>query len=837
MHSPNASERELFDVCIDLAPAERQSYLEQHCPDLSLRERVLRLLRAHEKPALLDTPLEETNHRHPARIGPYEIIRPIGEGGMGIVYEALQTQPVRRHVAVKIVRLGLDSRQVISRFEAERQALAAMDHPFIAKVLDAGEDDSGRPYFAMELVQGTPLTEFSDANRLTLRQRLSLFVLICQAVQHAHQKGVVHRDLKPSNILVSADGNSTLPRIIDFGIAKAVGPAQSDDTALTLHGQTVGTPVYMSPEQAGMDGLDIDTRSDIFSLGVILFQMLAGVLPRDPADGGVHRFLAELADPNVNFPYASGRLEKLPPEELRRIADLRSTTPQDLLKELKGDLDWIVFAATEKERAHRYPTATALADDIERYLSNRPVRARPPSGRYLLGKFLRRNAGGVAAAAVALAAILAGTAGVTIALLKAQAAEKTALREAETARRVTAFLTGLFETADPNEARGSTITVKELLDRGAARLARELRGDPLIEARLSQTLARVHNSLGLYPRSLELAKRAVALAERHNDRALLASSLMALGQAQQRSAGYAAARGSFERALRLRETLLGPSHVEVAEAANSLAGVYWQLEDPDEALKLYQRSLAIYESHYGPDHPDIGSTLRGISMVHEQAGRNQEALDAAVRALKVLEFTLGPDHPTVADALDSVGILHRDMKQPALARPLHERALELRLRVLGPDHPVVAYSYLNLGRMAAEQNDLNGAQPFYEKGLALRERTLGANHPRTADVAESYAILEARRGRLAESQKLFERSLASYLASYGPTHSETLESRRNLAILLAMRGRNDEAIEQLREAAENGYAASLHLEDAAFSKLRSHPGWAALEAAVALKST
>ncbi|NWF85336.1 MAG: serine/threonine protein kinase, partial [Bryobacteraceae bacterium] len=435
---------------------------------------------------------------------------------MGIVYEALQTQPVRRHVALKIVRLGLDSRQVMARFEAERQALAAMDHPFIAKVLDAGEDDVGRPYFAMELVHGTPLTDFCDANRLTLRQRLSLFVLICQAVQHAHHKGVLHRDLKPSNILVSTEGKTTLPHIIDFGIAKAIGPADSDVTALTLHGQTVGTPAYMSPEQAGMDGLDVDTRSDIFSLGVILYQILAGVLPGDPADGGFHRFLAQLADPNVNFPYASSRYEKLPEEEQRRIAGLRSTTPKALLRELKGDLDWIVFAATEKDRAHRYPAATALADDIERYLSSRPLRARPPSGLYLLGKFLRRNTGGVAAAAVALAAILAGSAGVTMALLKAQAAEKSALREAETARRVTAFLTGLFETADPNEARGSTITVKELLDRGAARLARELRGDPVIEARLSQTLARVHSSLGLYPRSLELAKRAVELAERHN---------------------------------------------------------------------------------------------------------------------------------------------------------------------------------------------------------------------------------------------------------------------------------------------------------------------------------
>ncbi len=289
MQSPGASERELFDACLDIAPGDRQAYLELHCPDSSLRERVLRLLRSNESTALLDTPLEETFHRHPSRIGVYDIVRPIGEGGMGIVYEALQTEPVRRRVALKIVRLGLDSRQVIARFEAERQALAVMDHPYIARVLDAGEDEAGRPFFVMELVQGRPLTEFCDANRLTLRQRLRLFVLICHAVQHAHQKGVVHRDLKPSNILVSSDGNTTIPRIIDFGIAKAVGQAHAGTTGLTLHGQTMGTPAYMSPEQAGLDGLDVDTRSDIFSLGVILYQVLAGVLPRDPDEIGLLR--------------------------------------------------------------------------------------------------------------------------------------------------------------------------------------------------------------------------------------------------------------------------------------------------------------------------------------------------------------------------------------------------------------------------------------------------------------------------------------------------------------------------------------------------------------------
>lgn len=830
MQLPGASERELFDACLELLPVDREGFLEENCSDPERRERVMRLLRAHDEAGSpLDTPLDVPAESERTRIGPYEIIRPIGEGGMGMVYEAFQTEPVRRRVALKIIRLGLDSKQVSARFEAERQALAVMDHPYIARVLDAGEDATGRPYFVMELVEGRPLSQFCDEKRLTLRQRLVLFTLICQAVQHAHQKGVVHRDLKPSNILVASDGSACLPRVIDFGIAKALGPALLDTTALTMHGQTLGTPAYMSPEQAGLDGLDVDTRADIYSLGVILHQLLSGVLPEDPAELGLPRFLAALTNTRHPFSYASARFGALDWDQRNRIAEHRGTTAPALERDLKGDLEWIVHKAIEKERAHRYATASALAEDVERYLNQRPVHARPPSAGYRLRKFIVRNAAGVAAAALALLAILAGSAGVTAAMLRAQKAEQAALREAEAARRVTAFLTGLFETADPNESRGAAITAKELLDRSAARVSSELRQDPFVEARLSQSLSKVNASLGLYERSLELARRAVELAERSGDRALLASSLLALGQAQQRSAAYQDALSSITRALEIRERLHGPGHIDVAEAAVSLGAVHWLLANSAEALRFHERALAIYEAHYGPDHPDIGHALRAISMDHEQAGRHKEALDAALRALKVLEFTLGADHTAVADALDGAGILYRDLKQPDAARPLHERSLAIRLKLLGPDHPVLAYSYLNLGRLAAEEKNLDAAQGYYEKGLALRERALGANHPRTADVAESYAILEARRGRLADSQRLFERSLTSYLAAYGPTHPETLESRRNLAILLTMRGSHGKAIAQLTEAALNGYKDDLHLEESVFTPLRKHPDWPALE--------
>jgi serine/threonine-protein kinase len=366
------------------APEERQAFVEQACAgDAGLRHRVERLITNHfraggflERPAVeVETVLVPE-----AVIGPYKLLEPIGEGGMGVVYVAEQSQPVRRKVALKVIKPGMDTRQVIARFEAERQALAMMDHPNIAKVHDAGATESGRPYFVMELVPGIPITEYCDRERLSIPERLELFVLVCRAVQHAHQKGIIHRDLKPSNILVTVIDGAAVPKVIDFGIAKATGVALTDQTLETAFHQLVGTPLYMSPKQADLSGMDVDTRSDIYSLGVLLYELLTGSTPfdqetlRQAAFDEVRRIIREDEPPRP-----STRLSTLG-ESLSTVSASRNAEPRHLSRAVRGELDWIVMKALEKDRTRRYETANDFADDVIRHLNNQPVEAGPRPG-------------------------------------------------------------------------------------------------------------------------------------------------------------------------------------------------------------------------------------------------------------------------------------------------------------------------------------------------------------------------------------------------------------------------------------------------------------------------
>jgi serine/threonine protein kinase len=406
-----ARAKSLFLNASDLAdPAEHAAYLDGDCHgDAELRDRVEALLRANDAAPLPPASAAEATRTHaPERLpetvdhgdptacvgsivgGKYKLIEAIGAGGMGSVFLAQQTEPVKRAVAVKVIKAGMDSKAVLARFEAERQALALMDHPNIAKVLDAGTTDGGRPFFVMELVKGQPITQFCDEHKLNPRQRLELFVPVCQAIQHAHQKGIIHRDIKPSNVLVALYDDRPVPKVIDFGVAKAAGQTLTDKTLLTGFGAVVGTPEYMSPEQANLNNLDIDTRSDVYSLGVLLYELLTGTTPVDKQSLGKAALLEILRIVReVEAPKPSARLSSS--DTLPSVAANRGTEPAKLSKLLKGELDWVVLKALEKDRIRRYDTANGLARDIQRYLADEVVEARPPSTGYRLQKFVRRH--------------------------------------------------------------------------------------------------------------------------------------------------------------------------------------------------------------------------------------------------------------------------------------------------------------------------------------------------------------------------------------------------------------------------------------------------------------
>jgi non-specific serine/threonine protein kinase/serine/threonine-protein kinase len=417
----------------------------------------------------------------PERIGPYRILDVLGEGGMGVVYEADETGSVRRRVALKVIRAGFATRDVITRFEAERQAMALMDHAGIAKVLAAGETEQGLPYVVMELVRGMPLTTYCDTHRLSVSQRVDLFIQVCLAVQHAHQKGVIHRDLKPSNILVVEEDGEPRPKIIDFGIAKAVGGRLTENTLITHAGVALGTAAYMSPEQAEGTGLDVDTRTDIYALGVILYELLVGKLPMDPEALGYHAFLVGLASREWQVPRPSTRYAALEYEK-SSVAHLRRTDPERLQRALDGDLDLIVLHAMEPDRGRRYPTANALVLDLQRARADEPISARAPSAAYRVGKFVRRHRTGVAAATLAAAALVFSTVLATVGLLQARRSEQRATVQAAAAQSVTDFVEGLFSVFDPeqfsNDVPAGDVTARELLARGADRARIELAAHP-----------------------------------------------------------------------------------------------------------------------------------------------------------------------------------------------------------------------------------------------------------------------------------------------------------------------------------------------------------------------
>ncbi len=785
-------------------------------------------LHGEGQPATMPLAGRETEPASPADsvgewIGPYHLVKKIGEGGMGLVYEAEQFEPIRRRVALKMVRQGMATEEFIARFESERRALAVMDHPCIARVLDAGATVAGQPFFVMEYVEGVPINTYCDEHKLDVRDRLDLFIRVCDGVLHAHQKAIIHRDLKPGNVLVTTIDGKPAPKIIDFGVAKIL-----DDNLLSLDGTTgvgqlVGTPDYMSPEQADSDSGVVDTTTDVYALGVLLYQLLVGELPFASADlkgKGIQEILRTIKE--VEPPKPSSRLvtmARTPTTSVRTVALDRSTDSSTLRRCLRGDLDWITMKALEKDKARRYETANALAMDIRRHLLHEPVLAGPPSRTYRMKKFARRNRIWVGAASFVLVAIILGIAGTTTGMIRAVRAEKHAQTEAEIAQQVSDFLVDLFEVADPDQARGNTITAREILDAGSLRIETNLADHPLTQARLMSTIGKVYQNLGLYEEAgpklefaLELQRSMpdgdeVALAsgmadladlyidqakyseaERMLQRALvlmdknevenslqLAASLNELASVYRRRGRYEEAEPLYERARDIRIAVLGSRDPDVAQSYNSLAILNFQRGNYDQAERLYRRSLDIWRLAYDTDHADIAKGLNNLALLYHHLDRHEEAWPLYQEAAVIYEKVLGPDHPRLGTAINNLALVYHETDRYRDAEPLYRRALSIREASLGPDHPDVAQTVNNLANLYRDQEEFAKAEPLYRRALAVRERTLGFDHPDVAWSLQDLGQLEHALGRTEEALQHFDQAVRIYGDALGPDHPDLEE--------------------------------------------------------------
>jgi serine/threonine protein kinase len=752
------SVKAIFDEAAEMGDKNaRWAYLDGACgDDLELRRKVDALLQAHqgagsflEKPAIeagadAAVAAEPSGDCLPPRpgtegpgtgIGPYLLRERIGFGGMGTVYLAQQDKPVRRTVALKIIKPGMDSAQVVRRFQAERQALAMMDHPNIARVLDAGTTDSGRPYFVMELVRGVAITNYCDGAQLTPRERLELFVPVCQAIQHAHQKGIIHRDIKPSNVLVTLYDGKPVPKVIDFGVAKAIDQRLTEQTLVTHQGLMVGTLEYMSPEQAEAGAHGVDTRSDIYALGVLLYELLTASTPLQRATlraMGFSEIVRRIKEEEP--PKPSSRLSELR-DTLASIAAQRHTEPARLAKLIRGELDWIVMRALEKDRARRYESASGLARDIERYLAGDPVEAGPPSAAYRLRKLARKHRAALLTAATFAGLLLLAAAISSYLAIRAvraegrvrqqataaEAGEKRAKQaEAEAKAVLEFFQTKVLAAARPKDEDGGLgiqATVRAAVDAAEPQIVAAFRGQPETEAAVRGTLAQT----------------------------------------------------------------------------------YWRLGEPGLALSQLEQSRQLLRQALGPDDPQTLLVTSNIALVYRDSGREREAIALLEELLPLFRARFGLDNAKTLNVMNNLALAYGDTRRLAEAVPLLEEIFKVRKLKLGADDPSTLLTMHNLGNAYWAAGRLTDALAILEEAVALKKAKLGPEHSSTLVTMMNLAGVYREDRRIADALKLFDETLRLQKARIGPNHPETLATMTQLGRTFLAAGRPADALPLLAE--------------------------------------
>ncbi len=773
----HARVKALFLAACELPPDERLVFLQREGgSNQALVDEVQELLGYHQAETTGESSKSTAMLDDLESIVNFKVLQRIGEGGMGEVYEAEQTNPIRRLVALKVIKWGMNTKEVLARFESERQAVALMNHPNIAKVYDAGMTESGRPYFSMEYVKGVPFTDYCDTHRLSTEQRLRIFTQVCAGVQHAHQRGVIHRDIKPSNILVTIQDDEAVPKIIDFGVAKATSQRLTERTVFTELGQWIGTPEYMSPEQAEMTGLDIDTRTDVYSLGVVLYELLVGAQPFDST-----------ALRSAGFDEMRRRIrEDEPPRPSTRLthrhresdvaAERRRTSATNLARELKGDLDWIVMKAIEKDRTRRYATPMDLAADVRRHMDNEPVEASPPSAVYRLRKFVRRNRVAVATASVILTVLILGTIGTAIGMVKAK-------RQARASKQVVQLMSGILGGLNPTGAYGHTETIDEILDRGLTQIDDTLEGQPLVAAHLKDLVGRVYMGLGEFFKARPVLEDAYAIrvAELGDGDPSVGDSLDILGVARMLTGDYEDALEVLEEAVVVYEGTVGLEHGAVGYTLTNICYVQWRLGNYVKAMDYCNQAVANLERNFGVDALAVAAPLLNQAIVLRELGEHRQALAAAQRALSIRETHLGPDHTAVGWALHDLGLCHEFVGEYDTARALQERAMAIQIEALGPESNAVSMPLTRLAVAMKADGELEEARAMFQRALEIRENAMGADHPDLVWLLLPYAHLLRDLGDEPAARRMIERNIAVAEKWYGPEHMETAAAMAGLA--------------------------------------------------------